>query len=145
MVSALSNFFRFSLSRGKNVITLAEEEQHIRSYLEIQKMRYRDLMEYEIDIPDRLKFYMLPKLTLQPLVENALYHGIKNRRRKGYIRVTSRTQSECIILEVADDGAGMAQERLEEVSVPKEIDRGLTQGGAQEDQDTVWKRIRAEH
>ncbi len=115
MVSSLSNYFRFSLSRGKNVISLAEEEQHIRSYLEIQQMRYRDLMEYEIDIPEKLKYFILPKLTLQPLVENALYHGIKNRRRKGFIRVTGRTLNECMILEVADDGPGMTQERLSEV------------------------------
>lgn len=115
MVASLSNYFRFSLSRGKNVITLAEEEQHIRSYLEIQQMRYRDLMEYEIAIPDQLKNYILPKLTLQPLVENALYHGLKNRRRKGFIRVTGRAENECVILEVEDDGPGMTQQRLEEV------------------------------
>ena len=115
MVGSLSNYFRFSLSRGQNVITLAEEEQHIRSYLEIQQMRYRDLMEYEIDIPDELKNFILPKLTLQPLVENALYHGIKNRRRKGFIRVTGRAQNERLILEVTDDGSGMTEERLDEV------------------------------
>ena len=115
MVSSLSNYFRFSLSRGQNVITLAEEEQHIRSYLEIQQMRYRDLMEYEIDIPDHLKSFILPKLTLQPLVENALYHGIKIRRRKGLIRIKGRVQDEHLILEVVDDGSGMTKERLEEV------------------------------
>ncbi len=115
MVASLSNYFRFSLSRGKSVITLEEEEQHIRSYLEIQQMRYRDLMDYEIDIPVRLKNYILPKLTLQPLVENALYHGIKNIRRKGSIRLTGREQNGCVILEVIDDGYGMSQERLEEV------------------------------
>jgi two-component system, sensor histidine kinase YesM len=116
MVSSLSNYFRFSLSRGQNVITLTEEEQHIRSYLEIQQMRYRDLMEYEIDIPDQLKNFILPKLTLQPLVENALYHGIKNRRRKGFIRVTGRAENErLIILEVVDDGPGMSEERLDAV------------------------------
>ena len=115
MVGSLSNYFRFSLSRGKNVITLAEEEQHIRSYLEIQQMRYRDLMEYKVDIPDQLKNFILPKLTLQPLVENALYHGIKNRRRKGFIRLTGRAQNERLILEVADDGPGMTEERLDEV------------------------------
>lgn len=115
MVASLSNYFRFSLSRGKNVITLEEEEQHIRSYLEIQQMRYSDLMDYEIDIPDKLKKYILPKLTLQPLVENALYHGIKNRRRKGLIRLTGRTEKGCLILEVTDDGRGMAEERLEEI------------------------------
>ncbi len=117
MVGSLSNFFRFSLSRGQNVITLAEEEQHIKSYLEIQQMRYRDLMEYEIDIPKQLKKYILPKLTLQPLVENALYHGIKISRRKGYIIVTCRAQDDCLVLEVSDDGSGMTKQRLEEVQV----------------------------
>lgn len=115
MVDSLSNFFRFSLSRGKTVITLAEEEQHIRSYLEIQQMRYRDLMEYKIDIPDEMKNFILPKLTLQPLVENALYHGIKIRRRKGIISVTGKVQGESLILEVADDGSGMKEERLIEM------------------------------
>lgn len=115
MVSSLSNYFRFSLSRGQNVITLEEEQQHIKSYLEIQQMRYRDLMEYEIDIPDELKGYILPKLTLQPLVENALYHGIKIRRRKGLIRVSGRAEGDHLILEVADDGSGMPQERLDEL------------------------------
>lgn len=122
MVSSLSNFFRFSLSRGKNVITIAEEAQHIRSYLEIQQMRYRDLMEYNIDIPDHLENYTLPKLTLQPLVENALYHGIKNKRRKGLISVTCREQENILILEVADDGAGMTEERL------KQMQETLTEG-----------------
>jgi two-component system sensor histidine kinase YesM len=115
MVDSLSNYFRFSLSRGKTVITLAEEEQHIRSYLEIQQMRYRDLMEFNIDIPDQMKNYILPKLTLQPLVENALYHGIKIRRRKGLIGVTGRVQDDSLILEVSDDGSGMTEERLSEM------------------------------
>ena len=137
MVSSLSNFFRFSLSRGKSVITLAEEEQHIRSYLEIQQMRYRDLMEYKIDIPDQLKYYILPKLTLQPLVENALYHGIKNRRRKGFICVTGRMQSKRIILEVTDDGAGMTKERLEEVRAS--LENGSSEGFGLR---TVHQRIR---
>ena len=115
IVCSLSNFFRFSLSRGQNIITLAEEEQHIRSYLEIQQMRYRDIMEYEINIPDSLKNYILPKLTLQPLVENALYHGIKVKRRKGRITVTGREEDDNIIMEVVDDGSGMAADRLDVV------------------------------
>lgn len=115
MVASLSNYFRFSLSRGKNVITIEEEEQHVRSYLEIQQMRYQDLMNYEISIPGELKKYILPKLTLQPLVENALYHGIKNTRRKGTIRLTGRAENERIILEVTDNGHGMSAERLKEV------------------------------
>lgn len=118
MVGSLSNFFRFSLSRGQNVITIAEEAKHIGSYLEIQQMRYRDLMTYEIDIPEHLAHYTLPKLTLQPLVENALYHGIKNRRRKGRIQVTCREAEDVegtLVLEVIDDGAGMEAGRLDEM------------------------------
>ena len=115
MVGSLSNFFRFSLSRGQNVITLKEEQQHIRSYLEIQQMRYRDLMEYQIELPEELEHFLLPKLTLQPLVENALYHGIKIRRRKGLICVSGRIVDNQVILEVTDDGCGMTPERLAEV------------------------------
>lgn len=117
MIGSLSNFFRFSLSRGQNVITLAEEEQHIKSYLEILQMRYRDLMQYEINIFEQLKSFILPKLTLQPLVENALYHGIKISRHKGLIQVNGKTQGDRIILEVIDDGSGMSKERLNSVRV----------------------------
>ncbi len=112
MVDSLSSFFRFSLSRGQNIITIAEEERHVRSYLEIQQIRYRDLMEYEIDVPEQLKDFILPKLTLQPLVENALYHGIKTKRRQGFIRVSGKVQDKHLILEVYDDGIGMTEERL---------------------------------
>ncbi len=115
MVGSLSNFFRFSMNRGNDVITLAEEEKHIRSYLEIQQIRYGDVMEYKIDIPPELGRYCLPKLTLQPLVENALYHGIKLKRGKGLITVTGRQEGECIVLTVSDNGAGMTPKRLEEL------------------------------
>ena len=124
IVCSLSNFFRFSLSRGQNIITLAEEEQHIRSYLEIQQMRYRDLMEYEIHIAEELKGYLLPKLTLQPLVENALYHGIKAKRRKGLILVKGRQEGDRIILEVTDDGNGMTEERLQAVRASLSAEKG---------------------
>lgn len=123
MVNSLSNYFRFSLSRGQNVITLREEQQHIRSYLEIQQMRYRDLMEYEIDIPKAMEDYILPKLTLQPLVENALYHGIKRSRRKGFIRVSGHLCGESLILEVVDDGVGMEQQRLDAVRASLDDDK----------------------
>ena len=83
MVTALSSFFRTTLSKGKDFITVQEEKSHIQSYLEIQQFRYQDILDYEIDIEEELYEFVLPKLTLQPLVENALYHGIKNKRGKG--------------------------------------------------------------
>ncbi len=125
MVNSLSNFFRFSMNRGKDVITLEEEKKHILSYLEIQQIRYRDVMDYQIDIPGELGRYCLPKLTLQPLVENAIYHGIKLKRGKGKIEVTGRQEGDCIILTVSDNGAGMPTERLAELRRALRDDRVL--------------------
>lgn len=113
MVSNLSSFFRHSLSRGEDVITLEEEERHVRSYLQIQRARYKDIMEYSVDIDPRIHSALIPKLTLQPLVENALYHGIKLKRALGHIRVTGWIEDGHVLLQVADNGMGMTQQRLE--------------------------------
>ena len=112
MVANLSSFFRHSLSKGEDVITLAEEERHVRSYLQIQHARYQDIMEYILDIDPELHDAMLPKLTLQPLVENALYHGIKLKRAKGTIRITATLEDGCVLLRVEDNGVGMTTQRL---------------------------------
>lgn len=115
MVSSLSSFFRTTLSKGKEFITVKEEEQHIRSYLEIQQFRYRDILEYEIAIPEELYQYEVIKLTLQPLVENALYHGVKKKRGVGHIFVSAEYCRDVIIFKVKDDGMGMEEERLAQV------------------------------
>ena len=112
MVSNLSAFFRHCLSRGEDVITLAEEEQHARSYLQIQRARYKDIMEYSVEIDPRIHAARIPKLTLQPLVENALYHGIKLKRGMGHIRITGWMEDGHVLLQVADNGMGMTQQRL---------------------------------
>ena len=88
MVTALSEFFRTTLSKGRDFITVKEEESHVESYLKIQQFRYQDIMDYEINIDESMYGFVIPKLTLQPLVENALYHGVKNKRGKGMIRIT---------------------------------------------------------
>ena len=90
MVSDLSNFFHHSLSKGQDIITLAEEESQVRSYLQIQQARYADILRYTIDLPERFGAVRIPKLTLQPLVENALYHGIKMKRGMGHIYILAR-------------------------------------------------------
>ena len=115
MVVALSDFFRLVLSKGKQFISVRQEEQHIRSYLEIQEMRYHDILEYRIQIDPALYEYRIPKLTLQPLVENALYHGIKYKRSKGNIVISGEQQGEQICLTVSDDGAGMDEAELEQL------------------------------
>ncbi len=112
MVSTLSDFFRTTLSKGRDYITVKEETAHIRSYLTIQQFRYRDILEYEIDIPAELEEYQILKLTLQPLVENALYHGIKNKRGLGHILVSGKKQGDHLAFTVRDDGKGMDPERL---------------------------------
>ena len=141
MVSALSNFFRTTLSKGRDYITVGEEESHIRSYLEIQQFRYRDILQYEVRIPEQIGGFMILKLTLQPLVENALYHGIKNKRGMGHIRVTGELDGEKLVFRVWDDGIGMSPERLEQV---RRMVRGEDQS---EDRSSgfglfnVWQRL----
>ena len=112
MVSTLSDFFRTTLSKGRDYITVKEEATHIRSYLTIQQFRYRDILEYEMDIPEELEEYQILKLTLQPLVENALYHGIKNKRGLGQILVSGKKQGDHLVFTVRDNGKGMDPERL---------------------------------
>ncbi len=115
MVETLSDFFRSSLNGGKDIVSIGEETRHIASYLQIQKVRYQDILEYSIQIPTELNHYEIPKITLQPLVENALYHGIKNKRGKGKIRVFGYEEAGEGILVVEDNGIGMKKERLLQV------------------------------
>ncbi|HWP52155.1 MAG TPA: sensor histidine kinase, partial [Clostridia bacterium] len=112
MTTNLSTFFRNSLSKGKDIITLEAEKQQMESYLKIQQVRYRDILSYEISIPEKLLKYIIPKLTLQPLVENALYHGVKNRRGLGHISVVGHDEGDEILLTIHDDGAGMSPQQL---------------------------------
>ncbi|MEW4414873.1 histidine kinase [Clostridium sp. AN503] len=121
MVVTLSDFFRLVLSKGKEIISLKEEQQHIRSYLEIQEVRYRDILEYHIQIDPGLYDYQILKLTLQPLVENALYHGIKYKRAKGAIRIRVEKREDILYLTVSDDGIGMDKEELAQLR--KEVER----------------------
>ncbi|MCR4749040.1 MAG: sensor histidine kinase [Lachnospiraceae bacterium] len=122
VVMSLSEFFRLVLSHGRELITIREEEQHIRSYLDIQKVRYKDILEYEIDIDKDIYEYIILKMTLQPIVENSLYHGIKYKRAKGVIRVSGNKYDDRIILKVEDDGVGMDEDTLnklrEEMTTP---------------------------
>jgi len=115
MVGSLSDYFRTSLSKGNDLITIEEEILHIKSYLEIQQFRYKDILDYSIDIPFSLYHYRIPKITLQPLVENALYHGIKNKRGKGNIFISGKLEEGKLVLNVRDNGLGMTNERVHQI------------------------------
>ena len=112
LTSALSDFFRISLSSGADWIPISQERKHIAGYLNIQQTRYRDILKYEIEIPESMDEFYILKLLLQPLVENALYHGIKNTRGGGLIRVIGKKEGNELVFRVSDTGRGMDAETL---------------------------------
>lgn len=116
LVDALTNMFRIGLSHGKDIITVKEEITHVSNYLYIQKIRYKDKLNYVIHVDESLYAVEVPKLILQPLVENAIYHGVKAKRGGGTITITGVPEGENLVFTVQDDGAGMLQEKVEELN-----------------------------
>ncbi len=115
VISRLTDLFRISLSGGRDIITLGEELRHVEAYLSIQQVRYEDLLAYSIDVPEDLYALHVSKLILQPLVENAIYHGIKNRETGGMIRIHGSVEKQMLVLEITDNGPGISPERLTEL------------------------------
>jgi len=112
---AFSNFFRISLNRGDEWVRVQDEFKHIESYLTIQKIRYRDILDYTIDYESEMEQKIMLKLLLQPLVENALYHGIKNKRGRGTIAVRGWQENGFLCFTVADNGIGMTEMQLSSI------------------------------
>lgn len=127
MTKALGTLFRVGLSRGREIIALREEMCHVVSYLQIQKQRYGDMLSYTVDLPQELEEWYVVKLILQPLVENAIYHGIKERETPGQVHITGRKEGDTLLLCVEDDGPGIAPQRLE--ILQKDLARGLCVSG----------------
>lgn len=115
MTSSLARLLRRSISNEREVVTIAEELDYTEAYLTIQKMRYQDKLEYAIEVAPDIRQEETVKLVLQPLVENAIYHGIKYKEGKGMIRIRGFREGEDILLQVQDDGRGMDRETLEHV------------------------------
>ena len=118
MVSALAKLFRISISRGKELIPIRDELNHAKSYLIIQSYRYRDQFTYSFDIDESLTGYLCNKITLQPLIENAIYHGLDRMVDEGEIKITlkkAQDGSDDILFAVSDNGVGMTEEQCEKI------------------------------
>lgn len=125
MIRSLSTFFRISLSKGKELIPLEKELEHVKSYLTIQKIRFQDVLSYEFDIQAEGSFLVL-KLILQPLAENAIQHGIRPKLEPGWIHIRVWQQGDNLIMEVEDNGVGITEERL------RRLKQELKEGTARE-------------
>ncbi len=117
MVKALAQYYRLCLSRGKEIIPLKQELEHIRSYLIIQNMRYDHIVELVDLVSEEYYELPVPKMTLQPLVENAIYHGIRIKEGgRGSVVIDIRKEESCVCLRVSDSGKGMSREKIEEMN-----------------------------
>lgn len=117
LVKALAQYYRICLSKGKEIIPLDLELEHVKAYMTIQQMRYGDIIEMELHIPDELHTLRIPKMTLQPLVENSIYHGIRVKEgKKGKVEITAKTDGKDAWIIVSDSGTGMGKSEIEEMN-----------------------------
>lgn len=137
-IQSLSTFYRLSLNSGDDIISLEDELCLTRCYLDIQKYRYYEYFDYSITVDRPYNDYRVPKLILQPLVENSIYHGCKNKASKGHISVMVYSQNGNVILIVCDNGVGISQDKIKKLlqrenRQDKEFSYGLS---------NIWGRIR---
>ena len=114
MVNALAKLFRISISKGHELITIQKECEHAESYLKIQKYRYKNQFSYEFYVQESCREYLCNKITLQPIIENAIYHGL-DMSEEGKIRIEVMERDDNIVLAVIDNGVGMSKEQCKEI------------------------------
>lgn len=112
MAKGLSDMFRYSISTGEQMVALKEELKQVVRYVEIQQIRYDDKFRLQVEIPDHLQHYAIPKLTLQPIVENAIYHGLEMIPGEGHITISGYETASHMIIEVTDNGPGIPESTL---------------------------------
>jgi len=128
MTSALARLFRASITKDQELVPIRVELEHIRNYMLIQQMRYTSQLEYRIEFEDGILKYKTLKILLQPFVENAIYHGIRNKPERGTIVVRGKELEDAIEFEVEDDGVGMTEEAIEKIWNPPPAAPGLAKG-----------------
>lgn len=120
MTSSLSKLLRRSISNSEEIVTVEWEIDYAREYLKIQQMRYHDKLEYEIKVVPEIMKRPMPKLIIQPLVENAIYHGIKLKEGKGTVQIIGIIKDDRIVLQIKDDGMGMDSDTLQNILEKKD-------------------------
>lgn len=112
MVSSLAKLLRLTINKGDEIVTIREEIDQITHYLIIQKMRYRDKLDFRVEVDESIYGNRILKILLQPLVENSIYHGIKNRREGGTVRILGKRVGGRILIQIVDDGVGFDPQRM---------------------------------
>lgn len=115
MIRILAGIFRWNVKSGESIVTLEEELIYAKSYLDLQKIRLKDRLETVYEISDEVKNVKVIKLILQPIIENAVAHGIEEIAQKGQIAITAEKQGDVVIIHVKDNGLGMSAEKLESI------------------------------
>lgn len=115
MVNALAKLFRISISKGHELITIEKEVEHARSYLKIQNFRYKNQFSYDFQIEEECLRYYCNKITLQPIIENAIYHGLDRMVDEGHIQIRIYSEGEDVIFCVEDNGVGMTEEQCRSI------------------------------
>ena len=115
MIISLSKFFRLSIAKGENIIPLSQEIMHAKYYLEIQTIRFENKFSYEFDIDPKILEYKIPKLILQPLIENSIEHGVGEDIDDGKITIKGYEDDKFFYLSVIDTGLGITNEKIQEI------------------------------
>lgn len=118
MIETLSSFFRYSISRKGNIVSIKDELQNLNAYMKIQMFRFGDRIQYEVSLDtDKIERYQIPKLTLQPIVENAIIHGIESYENGGVISIQMFETDSTIVIHVKDNGVGISKQKLEQINL----------------------------
>ncbi|MEB4780938.1 sensor histidine kinase [Paenibacillus jamilae] len=128
VIGAFGKCFRISLSYGREQISLGQEVEHVSAYVKVQQFRFRNSFEWICEVEEDICGFYVPKLILQPLVENAIYHGLKGRTDRGYIMLSGAREGDALRLTVSDDGGGIGAERLDDIRKSLDAERGSAIG-----------------